>query len=122
MRLDLDQVNKQFNLEIELQIAAVSNIYFYYTTGANFEFFPPNSKLTVVEPNAFFEPFFYERQKKSIIKMEKFLLTTAEEMQEIEDNSMDVVVSTLVLCSVRNLQKTLKEIHRVLAPVHFVKD
>lgn len=49
--------------------------------------------------------------------MEKFLLTTAEDMGDIEDNSFDVVVSTLVLCSVSNLQKTLKEVHRVLAPV-----
>jgi ubiquinone/menaquinone biosynthesis C-methylase UbiE len=30
---------------------------------------------------------------------------------------MDVVVSTLVLCSVRNVKQTLKEVHRVLAPV-----
>ncbi|XP_046639250.1 methyltransferase-like protein 7A [Daphnia pulicaria] len=85
-------------------------------SGANFEFFPPNSKLTVVEPNAFFEPLFYKRQSTSNIKMEKFILTNAEDMKEVEDNSMDVVVSTLVLCSVRNVKQTLKEVHRVLAP------
>ncbi|XP_032784993.2 methyltransferase-like protein 7A [Daphnia magna] len=84
-------------------------------SGANFEFFPPNSKLIVVEPNAFFEPLFYERQKKSLTKVDKFLLTCAEDMKEVEDNSMDVVVSTLVLCSVRDLKQTLKEVHRVLA-------
>jgi ubiquinone/menaquinone biosynthesis C-methylase UbiE len=49
--------------------------------------------------------------------MEKFILTNAEDMKEVEDNSMDVVVSTLVLCSVRNVKQTLKEVHRVLAPV-----
>lgn len=94
---------------------------YYDSTGANFEFFPPNSKLIVVEPNAFFEPLFYERQKKSLTKVDKFLLTCAEDMKEVEDNSMDVVVSTLVLCSVRDLKQTLKEVHRVLAKVCITK-
>lgn len=53
--------------------------------------------------------------------MEKFLLTTAEDMRDIDDNSIDVVVSTLVLCSVRSVEKTLKEVHRVLAPVHLFR-
>jgi ubiquinone/menaquinone biosynthesis C-methylase UbiE len=74
----------------------------------------------VVEPNAFFEPLFYERQQKSDIKMEKFLLSHAEDMKEVADNSMDVVVSTLVLCSVKNVKQTLKEVQRVLAPVSFI--
>lgn len=49
--------------------------------------------------------------------MEKFLLTSAEDMAGVEDNSVDIVVSTLVLSSVANVQQALKEIHRVLAPV-----
>ena len=74
----------------------------------------------MVEPNAFFEPLFYERQQKSDIKMEKFLLTHAEDMKEVADNSMDVVVSTLVLCSVKNVKQTLEEVQRVLAPVSYI--
>lgn len=86
--------------------------------GANFEFYPANSSLTVVEPNAYFEPLFYERQSKfPAIKMEKFVLGSAEQMTEIKDGSIDVAVSTLVLCSVDSLSATLKEIQRVLAPV-----
>lgn len=38
-------------------------------------------------------------------------------MTGIPDHSVDVVVSTLVLCSVPNLQKVFKEIRRVLVPV-----
>lgn len=49
--------------------------------------------------------------------MEKFILAKAEEMKEIEDSSVDAVVSTLVLCSVDSVEQTLSEIHRVLAPV-----
>jgi ubiquinone/menaquinone biosynthesis C-methylase UbiE len=41
-------------------------------------------------------------------------------MKEVADNSMDVVVSTLVLCSVKNVKQTLKEVQRVLAPVSFI--
>lgn len=86
-------------------------------TGANFEFFPPNCHLSVVEPNPYFEPIFYKTQEKFPgIKIEKFVLGFAEDMKGVEDNSIDVVVSTLVLCSVRSLETTLKEIQRVLAP------
>ncbi|XP_057369893.1 N6-adenosine-methyltransferase TMT1A-like [Daphnia carinata] len=85
--------------------------------GANFEFFPKNSKLTVVEPNAFFEPMFYENQHKyPDIKMEKFIVSNAEDMKEVEDNSIDIVVSTLVLCSVTSVERTLSEVQRILEP------
>lgn len=49
--------------------------------------------------------------------MEKFILSQAEDMRHVEDESVDVVVSTLVLCSVRDVQRTLKEVQRVLVPV-----
>lgn len=89
-----------------------------HIVGGNFEFFPPNSRLTVVEPNAFFEPMFYERQSKfPSLKMERFVLAKAEDMKDIEDGSIDIVVSTLVLCSVESVEKTLSEVERVLAPV-----
>jgi hypothetical protein len=43
----------------------------------------------VVEPNAFFEPLFYENQLKySDIKMDKFIVNSAEDMKEVEDNSI----------------------------------
>jgi hypothetical protein len=57
--------------------------------GANFEFFPKNSKLMVVEPNAFFEPLFFENEPKyPDIQMEKFIVSNAEDMKEVEDNSV----------------------------------
>jgi len=85
--------------------------------GANFEFYPPNSKLTVVEPNAFFEPLFNENQKKYPgLQMDKFISSGAEDMKGVADGSIDVVVSTLVLCSVESLEKTFSEVSRVLAP------
>ena len=59
--------------------------------GANFEFFPKNAKLMVVEPNAFFEPLFFENEKKyPDIQMDKFIVSKAEDMKEVEDNSVGI--------------------------------
>ena len=87
-------------------------------SGYNFEFYPAGSELTVVEVNPFFEKQFFEKQKEHPhIVMKRFVVGFAEDMKEVEDNSIDIVVSTMVLCSVRSIQKTLNEVQRVLAPV-----
>ena len=58
-------------------------------SGENFEFFPLNSRLTVVEPNIYSQSLFYENQKKyPHIKMERYLVASAEDMKEVEDNSI----------------------------------
>jgi ubiquinone/menaquinone biosynthesis C-methylase UbiE len=86
--------------------------------GYNFEFFPANSELTVVEVNPFFEDQFFEKQADHPhIKMNRFVVGFAEDMKGVPDNSIDIVVSTMVLCSVRTVEGALKEIHRILAPV-----
>ncbi|XP_046634722.1 methyltransferase-like protein 7A isoform X2 [Daphnia pulicaria] len=85
--------------------------------GYNFEFYPPNSELTAVEVNRFFEEQFFEKQADHPhIKMERFVVGFAEDMKDVPDNSVDIVVSTMVLCSVRSVEGALKEVHRVLAP------
>lgn len=85
--------------------------------GYNFEFYPPNSELTVVEVNPYFEKQFFRKQKEHPhIKMERFVVGFAENMKDVPDNSVDIVVSTMVLCSVRSVEGALKEIHRILAP------
>ena len=75
----------------------------------------------MVEVNPFFEKQFFEKQKEHPhIVMKRFVVGFAEDMKEVEDNSIDIVVSTMVLCSVRSIQKTLNEVQRVLAPVNAV--
>jgi ubiquinone/menaquinone biosynthesis C-methylase UbiE len=49
--------------------------------------------------------------------MERFIVGFAEDMKDVADNSIDIVVSTMVLCSVRSIEGALKEIQRILAPV-----
>ena len=47
------------------------------------------------------------------------MIMTGEEMNMVEDNSMDVVVITLVLCSVNDVKKVLEQTKRVLVPVSY---
>lgn len=71
-----------------------------------------------MEPNTFFKPTFYERQRKyPWLIMDKFIVGKADDMKDVEDGSVDIVVSTCVLCSVDSVERTLKEIQRVLVPV-----
>ncbi len=86
--------------------------------GYNFEFYPKNCELTVVEVNGHFRDQFFAKQvDHPQIKLDRFIVGFAEDMKGIPDNSIDIVVSTMVLCSVRDVDKALKEIKRVLAPV-----
>ncbi|XP_057380511.1 N6-adenosine-methyltransferase TMT1A-like [Daphnia carinata] len=85
--------------------------------GYNFEFYPANSELTVVEVNPFFEEQFFKKQvEHPYIIMDRFVVGYAENMKDVPDNSVDVVVSTIMLCSVRSIEGALQEIRRVLVP------
>ncbi|XP_046450953.1 methyltransferase-like protein 7A [Daphnia pulex] len=85
--------------------------------GYNYEFYPPKSEVTAVEVNPFFEEQFFKKQADHPhINMDRFVVGFAEDMKGVPDNSVDIVVSTMVLCSVGSVEGALKEIHRVLAP------
>lgn len=85
-------------------------------TGANLEFYPDTVKhLILIEPSI-------HMRKKLQAKISSSKQTTIELLNDkaesisLPDASFDAVVCTLVLCSVKNLEKTLSEIHRVLRP------
>lgn len=52
--------------------------------------------------------------------LEKFAVESAEDMRSIESRSVDAVIGTHVLCSVKNQQRVFQEILRVLVPVWFL--
>jgi len=86
-------------------------------SGANLQFYPENSNLTALDMNVNFETYFCKNQKKfPQIAYEKTIISVAENMKDVEDSSMDVVVSTYVLCSVTTVPDVLKEVKRVLKP------
>nr|ACQ59079.1 Methyltransferase-like protein 7A precursor [Anoplopoma fimbria] len=86
-------------------------------TGTNFEFYPPGCKVICTDPN----PHFQEYLTKSMgendkLTYERFVVSSGEDMGSVESESVDVVVCTLVLCSVNNIPQTLREVRRMLRP------
>ncbi len=83
-------------------------------TGANAAYYPQDIHWIGVEPNPFMHSYLQKTAEKSGLNVE--IQTISAEQLEAQDNSIDTVVSTLVLCSVPNLDKTLQEVVRVLKP------
>ncbi len=83
-------------------------------TGVNFRFFPKDIKWFGVEPNPAMHPYLKKEGQKSGIEID--LRANVSEHMEFEDNSMDFVISTIVLCSVNSIKDTLDEVLRVLKP------
>lgn len=50
------------------------------------------------------------------VEVRRLIKAEAESMPFLPDNSIDAVVSTLVLCTVRDPAQVLAEIHRILRP------
>lgn len=86
-------------------------------TGANFAHYPDGTLLTVVDPNPHFKKYYEANRKKfPNIQAEDIIVSTGEDMDMVPDNSVDVVVVTLVFCSVSDTEKILRQILRVLVP------
>lgn len=82
--------------------------------GANFEYFPTGLRWIGVEPNPYMHSYLTESAAAHGQAID--LRTGYTEALPIDDESMDAVVSTLVLCSVHDLDASLAEIRRVLRP------
>ncbi|XP_004711440.1 methyltransferase-like protein 7A [Echinops telfairi] len=86
-------------------------------TGANFKFYPSGCRVTCVDPNPNFEKFLIKSiAENRHLQFERFVVASGEDMHQVADGSMDVVVCTLVLCSVKDQEQVLKEVRRVLRP------
>lgn len=85
--------------------------------GTNFSFYPSGSQIVCLDPNPNFESYLVQSVETSGVEMKGFIKGFAEKMDTIEDNSLDAVVCSMVLCSVKDLNKALMEIKRVLKPV-----
>src|SRR5690606_22821288 len=83
-------------------------------SGPNFAYYAPDVRWVGVEPN----PYMYPYLRASAVEQGRTidLRTAYTEALAADDASMDAVVSTLVLCSVRDVRASLAEIRRVLRP------
>jgi ubiquinone/menaquinone biosynthesis C-methylase UbiE len=84
-------------------------------TGANLPYYGQGvASLTVTEPS---KPMIGRLQRRinEFAPRAKLLRAPAEDLP-FEDDSFDAVVSTLVLCSVDDQPRAMRELHRVLRP------
>lgn len=85
--------------------------------GANAEYYPEGIKLTGIDPSVSIELF--DRKPYLDKSIDIQLLDASVEFMPIESNSIDVVVSTLVFCTIPNPAQSLQEILRVLKPAGY---
>ena len=87
--------------------------------GANFKYYNRDMNIQSVEPNHNFESHFVaNRNKYPKLEVKDLKIGYGEDLGAagVEDSSVDAVVVTLVLCSVEDQAKCLREIKRVLKP------
>jgi len=83
--------------------------------GANLHYFPsPGIRWIGVDPNPFMEPHLVKEAQRLGLPIE--LRDGIAETLPAADESVDFVISTLVLCSVVNQKRALEEVARVLKP------
>src|SRR5262249_2598870 len=83
-------------------------------TGANLRYYPADIRWIGFEPNPYMHPALLKEAQRLNMKIE--LHNAGTESMEFADGSADVVVSTLVLCTVTDPAQCLVEIRRILKP------
>lgn len=87
-------------------------------SGANFKFYPRGCRVTCLDINPNFQTFLSKSQAENEhVTYERFVVSSADCMPAVAGGSMDVVVCTLLACSVPHIPAVLTEIQRVLRPV-----
>ncbi|XP_061471271.1 N6-adenosine-methyltransferase TMT1A-like isoform X2 [Rhineura floridana] len=86
-------------------------------SGANFQFYPPGCRVTCTDPNPNFKRYLLKSvAENQHLRFEGFVVASGEDLRPVPDGSVDVVVGTLVLCSVASVTAILREVLRVLRP------
>jgi ubiquinone/menaquinone biosynthesis C-methylase UbiE len=83
-------------------------------TGANLGYVPPGAHLYAVEPSLAMHDRLRERCEAAGIDVT--ILATGAEVIPLPDESVDEVISSLVLCTVADTDQVLNEVRRVLRP------
>jgi len=82
--------------------------------GSNLPYYPSNIDLIAIEPSLQMHSSLRKQAKKLGLNID--IRFGDAEWLDVEDNSVDTVVATFVLCSVPNINYTLQAILRVLKP------
>jgi SAM-dependent methyltransferase len=82
--------------------------------GANLRYLPAGTHLTAIEPNPYMHARLRRAARSHGVDLE--IRSVVGERIDLPDASADAVISSLVLCSVRDPDAVLAEVRRVLRP------
>ena len=82
-------------------------------TGINLKYYPRGVHVIASDLHALGEKEIADECAARGLNFKKYVVTGAEDLSMIESGSVSAVVMTLVLCSVENMEKALREIKRV---------
>jgi SAM-dependent methyltransferase len=85
-------------------------------TGPNLRYLGKARLYRAFEPNPYMHPFLEAEMKRCGVRGLVDAAPAEVGLDRLEANCLDAVVSTLVLCSVRDQARLLEKIHRVLRP------
>ncbi len=83
-------------------------------TGANLRCYRPGTRVIAVEPNSAMHPFLRTTARRYGLQLD--LRGNKSEHLDMDTDSVDTVISTLVLCSVDDPSQVVSEIRRILRP------
>lgn len=83
-------------------------------TGVNMRYYAPGTRVVAIEPNPTMHGPLRERADEHGVDLE--IRTLRGEAIDVDDQSVDGVVGTLLLCGVDNPAQVVNEAHRVLRP------
>ncbi|MCX8105730.1 MAG: class I SAM-dependent methyltransferase [Ignavibacterium album] len=112
--MDSEQIN-QGRKSILSKITEEKILEIGFGTGINLKFYPENVKHIIgIDANEGMLKQAEQKISQSKIKIE--IIHQSSESLPFEDESIDAVLSTYTLCSIKNVKSALKEIYRVLKP------
>jgi len=82
--------------------------------GANYRYLPPGCRVIAVEPNPYMHDGLQRRAARYGIDVE--IRGVAGDAIDLDDQSADAVISSLVLCTVADPEQVVGEIRRILRP------
>lgn len=83
-------------------------------TGPNLSYMPSSARIIGIEPNKYMWP--YARETANKLDVNLTLQTGTADRTGLPDASCDAVITTLLLCSVADVEAGLREVMRVLKP------
>ncbi|XP_047188527.1 thiol S-methyltransferase METTL7B-like isoform X2 [Scophthalmus maximus] len=87
-------------------------------SGANFQFYPYGCTVICSDPNPHFDKYLRRSMEQNKhLTYGELVVVSGEDMGDVQDESVDVVVCTLVLCSVSDVRRVLQEVRRVLRTI-----